>query len=211
MNGAAILYRNLRKEFCILKIDEEKIPGSRLKHFRSTFMYLFLIILHINDGEVSTIGNEQIAEANIRVRPMEPEDISATLAIDRKITGVRRAITYTDLITGDLGGVLGLSFVAEVRGEVVGFVVARHSYVGAIGEAGLIHVLGVDPDYWQQSIATKLVHALLERCKSTIPERTTMASTFSGAVCFSKGSSRGRRSRSAMGAIEKTYSPARAM
>ena len=115
---------------------------------------------------MSAISNEQIAEGNIRIRPMEPEDISATLAIDRKITGVRRAITYTDLITGDLGGVLGLSFVAEVRGEVVGFVVARHSYVGAIGEAGLIHVLGVDPDYWQQGIATKLVHALLERCKS---------------------------------------------
>ncbi len=108
----------------------------------------------------------QTPESNLRIRPMEHEDITDVLAIDRKITGVRRAITYTDLITGDLGGVLDLSFVAEVRGEVVGFIVARHAYVGAIGEAGLIHVLGIDPDYWRQGLATKLVDALLERCAS---------------------------------------------
>ena len=108
----------------------------------------------------------QITEGKLRIRPMEHEDIEAVLAIDRKISGVRRAITYTDLITGDLGGLLDLSFVAEVRGEVVGFIVARHAYVGAIGEAGIIHILGVDPDYWRQGIATKLVNALLERCES---------------------------------------------
>ena len=43
---------------------------------------------------------------------------------------------------------------------------ARHAYVGAVGEAGLIHIIGVDPDYWRQGIATKLVNALLERCQS---------------------------------------------
>ena len=105
-------------------------------------------------------------ESKLRIRPMEHEDITDILAIDRKITGVRRAITYTDLITGDLGKVLDLSFVAEVSGQVVGFVLARHTYVGAIGEAGLIHILGVDPDYWGLGIATKLVNSLLELCHS---------------------------------------------
>ncbi len=109
---------------------------------------------------------EPVGESKLRIRPMEHEDITDVLAIDRKITGVRRAVTYTDLITGDLGGLLDLSFVAEVRGEVVGFIVARHTYVAAIGEDGMIHVLGVDPDYWRQGIATKLVNALLERCQS---------------------------------------------
>ena len=111
--------------------------------------------------------SEPIAEANIRIRPMEPEDIDPVLAIDRKITGVRRAITYTDLITGDLGGVLGVSFVAEVSGQVAGFILARHALVEEpVVEIGLIQILGVDPDYQRQGIATKLVSALLERCHS---------------------------------------------
>jgi len=71
------------------------------------------------------------------------------------------------LITGDLGGVLGLSLVAEVDGQVAGFILARRAYVGEpVVEAGLIQILGVDPDYWRQGIATKLVNALLDICKS---------------------------------------------
>ena len=106
-------------------------------------------------------------ESKIRIRPMEPEDIDSVLAIDRKISGVRRAVTYTDLITGDLGGVLDLSFVAEVNGQVAGFILARRTYVGEpVAEVGLIQILGVDPDYWRQGIATKLVNALLDTCQS---------------------------------------------
>lgn len=106
-------------------------------------------------------------ESKIRIRPMEPEDIDNVLVIDRKISGVRRAVTYTDLITGDLGGVLDLSFVAEVDGQVAGFILARLAYVGEpVMEVGLVQILGVDPDYWRQGIATKLVNVLLERCQS---------------------------------------------
>ena len=106
-------------------------------------------------------------ESKIRIRPMEPEDIDSVLVIDRKISGMRRAVTYTDLITGDLGGVLDLSFVAEVDGQVTGFILARRAYVGEpVIEVGLIQILGVDPDYWRQGIATKLVNVLLEYCQS---------------------------------------------
>jgi len=106
-------------------------------------------------------------EGKVRIRPMEPEDIDSVLAIDRKISGVRRAVTYTDLITGDLGGVLDLSFVAEVDGQVAGFILARRAYVGEpVTEVGLIQILGVDPDYWRQGIASKLVNALLDTCQS---------------------------------------------
>ena len=103
----------------------------------------------------------------IRVRPMEPEDIDNVLAIDRKITGVRRAVTYTDLIIGDLGKIPDLSFVAEVNGEVQGFLLARRAYFGEpFTEVGLIQILGVDPDHWRQGIATSLVNALVETCHS---------------------------------------------
>jgi len=106
-------------------------------------------------------------EPKVRIRPMEHEDIDSVLAIDRKITGVRRAVTYTELITGDLGGVLGLSFVAEVDGVVQGFILARRAYVGEPAtEVGLIQILGVDPDYQHQGIATKMVNTLLDTCRS---------------------------------------------
>ena len=105
-------------------------------------------------------------EPKIRIRPMEHEDIDSVLVIDRKITGVRRAVTYTELITGDLGGVLALSFVAEVDGVVQGFLLARRIYIVAPpSEVGLIQILGVDPDYQRQGIATKMVDALLDTCR----------------------------------------------
>ena len=102
----------------------------------------------------------------VRIRPMEPEDIDSVLAIDSKITGVRRAATYTDLIIGDLGKIPDLSFVAEVNGEVQGFLLARRAYLGEpFNEVGLVQILGVDPDYWRQGIATKMVNALVETCQ----------------------------------------------
>ena len=127
---------------------------------------------------------------------MGPEDITAVLEIDRKISGVRRAITYTDLITGDLGGVLDLSFVAEFNGQVVGFILARHAYVGEpVVEAGLIQILGVDPDYRGQGIATELVNALLEQCRSKglktvrvmINEHDSQLQAFFARMAFRRG------------------------
>ena len=106
-------------------------------------------------------------EPMVRIRPMEHEDVDSVLAIDRKITGRRRAITYTELITGDLGGVLTLSLVAEVDGQVAGFILARRVYAGEPpAEAGLIQILGVDPDYQRRGIATKMVNALLDSCRA---------------------------------------------
>ena len=97
---------------------------------------------------------------------MEPEDIDNVLAIDRKITGVRRAATYTDLLIGDLGKIPNLSFVAEVDGEVQGFILARRAYFGEpFTEVGLIQIMGVDPDHWRQGIATQMVNALVESCQ----------------------------------------------
>jgi ribosomal protein S18 acetylase RimI-like enzyme len=112
------------------------------------------------------MSDTERGEVKIRVRPMEPMDIDRVLAIDSKITGVRRAATYTDLIIGDLGKIPDLSFVAEANGEVQGFLLARRAYFGEpFDEVGMIHILGVEPDYWRQGIATQMVNALLETCQ----------------------------------------------
>ena len=102
-------------------------------------------------------------KAKVKIRSMEPEDISAILEIDHKLSGVKRAVTYTDLKAGDLGGALNLSFVAEAGDQVISFVLGRHAYIGEpVVEVSLIQILGVDPDYWRQGIATRLVNALID-------------------------------------------------
>jgi predicted N-acetyltransferase YhbS len=114
---------------------------------------------------------EHTREYQVKIRSMEPEDIGAIFEIDRRLTGIERAVTHADLITGDLGHALDLSFVAEVANQVVGFLLARHAYIGEpVVEAGLIQGLGVDPDYSRQGIATKLLNSLLERCRSKGPK-----------------------------------------
>jgi ribosomal protein S18 acetylase RimI-like enzyme len=63
--------------------------------------------------------------------------------------------------------VLALSLVAEVDGEVKGFILARRVYVGEPPtEVGLIEILGVDPGYQRQGIASKMVNGFLNACHS---------------------------------------------
>ncbi len=112
------------------------------------------------------MSDTERGEHKIRVRPMEPMDIDRVLAIDSKITGTRRAATYTDLLIGDLGKIPDLSFVAEVDGEVQGFLLARRAYFGEpFDEVGMIHILGVEPDYQRLGVATQMVNALVETCQ----------------------------------------------
>jgi ribosomal protein S18 acetylase RimI-like enzyme len=112
------------------------------------------------------MSDTERGKRKIRVRPMEPMDIDSVLAIDSKITGTRRSATYTDLIIGDLGKIPDLSFVAEVDGEVQGFLLARRDYFGEpFSEEGMIHILGVEPDYQRLGVATQMVNALVEACQ----------------------------------------------
>lgn len=105
--------------------------------------------------------------AEVKIRPMEPEDIDGILEVDRKISGVKRAITYRDLVQEVLGGEVDMSFVAEVDNQFVGFVLAYLTYVREqVSEACVIQIFGVDPKYQRQGIASKLIQALIDRCRS---------------------------------------------
>jgi len=68
-------------------------------------------------------------DVKVSIRPMEPEDINGILEVDRKISGVQRALTYRDLVREALGGEMDVSFVAEVDDHFVGFVLAYLTYV----------------------------------------------------------------------------------
>jgi ribosomal protein S18 acetylase RimI-like enzyme len=111
--------------------------------------------------------NSQNNKEELMMRPMEPEDISDVLEIDRKSIGKRRAPTYNNLITEELGGDLDLSLIGEIGGQVVGFVLARQIYIGEPPvEVGLIQILGVDPDYRGQGIASTLTSAIADLCRT---------------------------------------------
>jgi len=104
-------------------------------------------------------------ESAVNLRRMARSDIDAVLDIDRKISGGRGLITYRDMVAADPGGALDLSFVSEVDGKVVGFILARLTYVGVpFIEIAVVQAIVVDPDYQRRGVASRLVNALLEHC-----------------------------------------------
>ncbi len=131
------------------------------------------------------------SELKAKVRSMTLEDLDAIFSIDRKIRERGKAITYAnltteriftidriashktgpvsyvDLITGDVSGLLAYGLVVEVEGHVRGFILGQVTHVGEAGkEVGQILILGVHPEYWRKGIAGELVKALTEKYRS---------------------------------------------
>jgi ribosomal protein S18 acetylase RimI-like enzyme len=106
-----------------------------------------------------------IEKETVNIRRMVRSDIDAVLATDRKVSGGHGLITYKDMVAADPGGALDLSFVAEVEGMVVGFILARLTYVGVpFIELAAIQAIVVHPNYQRRGIATRLVNALVGHC-----------------------------------------------
>ena len=139
-----------------------------------------------------------MAVKEVKIRPMEQEDISRILEIDREISGVDRALTYKASPRGVTGGHLGTSFVAKADNQVVGFLLAYLAYVREqVSEACIIQIFGVDPQYQKQGIAAKLFHSLLDHCRSkkirlvriTLEERDSELQGFFEHLGFDRGRS----------------------
>ena len=106
-------------------------------------------------------------KTQLEIRPMESMDIGTVFDIDKSLTGEERAINLTNLVSEDLGGVLDLSFVAEVNNRVIGFILARHTSFGEpVVEAGLIQGLGVHPLHQGHDVGSKLFAALTKKAQS---------------------------------------------
>jgi GNAT superfamily N-acetyltransferase len=110
----------------------------------------------------------------LKIRTMTERDFIDIDDVDKKITGrewagagVRRASSHF------WGYYSPLSFVAEVEGRIVGFV------IGSMGGpeyslpvSGWVTTIGVDPDYQGRGIGQALMKAFIDVCEiSRIPSR----------------------------------------
>jgi len=109
---------------------------------------------------MSAIGRDAIS-----IRRMTRSDIDAILVLISKSTNGKTRVTYKELAAYDPGGPLDLSFVAEAKGQIIGFTVARLEYVYIpLVEVCLIHSIVVDPEYQRRHIGARLVSELSTHC-----------------------------------------------
>jgi ribosomal protein S18 acetylase RimI-like enzyme len=105
-------------------------------------------------------------QETVNIRPMTKGDIHAVLALDK--TGMRGSLlSYKDMVSLNLGGSLKLSFVAEVGGKIVGFVITQLAYLMIpFTEVCIVQGMLVDPDHQGRGIGAKLFKELFEHCQS---------------------------------------------
>ncbi|MFC2022713.1 GNAT family N-acetyltransferase [Chloroflexota bacterium] len=107
-----------------------------------------------------------LKQGMVNIRPMTRSDIRSILALDRKCSQERGVLSYSDMITTDPGGPLDVSFVAEVGGNIIGFVIARLAYVMIpFTKVCMLHSSLVDPDYQNRGIGIRLLGKLVDYCQ----------------------------------------------
>lgn len=144
----------------------------------------------INEGLewVKSIGInvDRPSEVEVSVQPMALRDLDAIFSIDKKVRATGLALTYADLTTEyifemssdevqpekhpskrKVASLIDLGFVAEVDGQVRGFILGRRTYLIERGtKIGEIMILGVHPDYGRKGIAAKLVASICQKFKT---------------------------------------------
>lgn len=102
------------------------------------------------------------------VRPITELDITEIVAIDEKLRGNYCPDEWETRITYYLRRDPEGSFVAEVDGKVVGFMLGevRSGEFGLTEPTGWIEVLGIDPDCQGKSLGTQMADAMLAHFRS---------------------------------------------
>jgi GNAT superfamily N-acetyltransferase len=121
-----------------------------------------------------------VKEDAVKIRPMNRSDIHSILILDRKIGKGRGLLSYKDMAATDPGGPLDLSFIAEIEGKVIGFIMTRLAYIMIpFTEVCIIQGMLIDSEYQGHGIGSKLLDGLLDHCqaegintiRALIPER----------------------------------------
>ncbi|MFP4641729.1 MAG: N-acetyltransferase family protein [Dehalococcoidia bacterium] len=99
-------------------------------------------------------------KSSVRIRPMTQSDIDPVLGL-----WWSPVIPDKDMLAAQLKGPLHSSFVAELDGRVVGFILARLQYLG-IPTTGVCvtYAVAVQPEYRRQGIGRQLLTELKNHC-----------------------------------------------
>jgi ribosomal protein S18 acetylase RimI-like enzyme len=102
------------------------------------------------------------------IRPLRKDDLEAIVRIDEKVLGESRK-DYWERKLESLGlKATQASFVAELDGKVVGFILGDISgwEFGVPDTIGWIDTIGVDPDYQKKGFARALAGELVKNLKA---------------------------------------------
>ena len=104
----------------------------------------------------------------VKVRGLDTVDIGDVVAIDEKISGEYRPDVWDRRIAYYLRRDPDAALVAEVDGQVVGFMLGevRAGEFGLEEPTGWIEVLGVDPEVRGKAIGRRLMEAMLDHFRS---------------------------------------------
>jgi predicted N-acetyltransferase YhbS len=105
---------------------------------------------------------------NMKIRALKAEDVDAIVKIDEKVLGESRKDYWERRLELMNSKSSQTSLVAEVEGEVVGFILGDVSgwEFGVPETIGWMDTIGVDPAYQKKGVATALAHELIKNLKA---------------------------------------------
>jgi ribosomal protein S18 acetylase RimI-like enzyme len=105
---------------------------------------------------------------HLKIRPLSIEDLEAIVAIDQKVLGEKRRDYWEKKLHMMDEKASQVSLVAEVQGEVLGFILGDVSgwEFGVPDTIGWIDTIGVDPVHQKKGLATALAQELIQRLQA---------------------------------------------
>ena len=105
---------------------------------------------------------------NVEIRTLKKEDLDAIVRIDEKVLGESRKDYWERKLKLMNDKSSQISLIAEVEGEVVGFILGDVSgwEFGVPETIGWMDTIGVDPAYQKKGVATALAHELIKNLKA---------------------------------------------
>ena len=110
----------------------------------------------------------QQTDLQVHIREMDSVDIGDVTRIDELVTGKYRPDDWEERITYHLRRDPDAAKVAELDGEVIGFMLGevRSGEFGLEEPSGWIEVLGVDPEHQGHAVGRQLAEAMIDYFKS---------------------------------------------
>jgi ribosomal protein S18 acetylase RimI-like enzyme len=105
---------------------------------------------------------------NVEIRALKAEDLDAIVKIDEMVLGESRKDYWETRLKLMNNQSSQISLVAELQGEVVGFILGDVSgwEFGVPETIGWVDTIGVAPAYQKRGVATTLAHELIKNLKA---------------------------------------------